>query len=191
MPCSRRRATSRSRVRADVMPMPLCRVVIHRHSGRPLSQSPISSRAACRVRSTCSGVTETYPFATASKSVPSPASAPSPGRADPVHRAPARVGRAHDGLGAVTVAETRRLEAAQLLVRHVGHVDVEDHRRVQRRALQPHDQFARDACRGGEVAAVAQDQRDRDRRQTEEAPFDGGRHRARIEHVVARGSARR
>ncbi len=151
MPCSRSRATSRSRVRADVMPMPLTLLwsftcaASAAHSVRPPSHSPISVerrmarqvdlqrrdrhvaigdgmevRALARVRALA-------------------------GRPHPVHRAAARIGRAQHGRRAMPVPEARRLEAAQLLVRQVGHVDVEDHRRVQRRALQAQQQFARHA----------------------------------------------
>ena len=67
MPCSRRRAISRSRVRAEVMPMPLTRVLVPHvakpargvHSVRPRNHSSMSAMAVWRVRSTCKGVTDT------------------------------------------------------------------------------------------------------------------------------------
>ena len=56
---------------------------------------------------------------------------------------------------------------------------------MKRCALQAQQHFARHARGRLEMPAVAHDQRNRDRRQSEEAPFHGRGHRAGIEHVVA------
>ena len=132
MPCSRSRSTMRvARARgrhADA--------AVLARSLRPSSHAR-ATVCTCRdsaVRSICSGVIDTMPFATAWKSVPSPHPAPRPPR--PPSRRLVRAGRArlHDRFGFVALAEPRHRGAREVAARHVGHVDVEQHRLVQRDA---------------------------------------------------------
>ncbi len=64
----------------------------------------------------------------------------------------------------MAIAEPAGAEAAQLLERHIGHVDVEDERGLQRLLQQLRHQQARHFCAGLEVTAArpAGAQRDRD-----------------------------
>ena len=112
MPCSCSRCTSRSRVRAEVMPIPLRRgpsmKLLKLDSHRCSSGS-----AAWRVKSICSGVMEAKPCAIAWKSVPGPGVLTVAGSAHPVHIAAPRILGRHDGLAAMAVAEARDLDAAR------------------------------------------------------------------------------
>ena len=153
MPGSRSRVTSRSRVRAEVMPMPETReslivVASRRAAAQPLVEvrqrrvareidlqaaSPTRSRSP-RHRSRCLR----------------PRRRP-PRGPDPVHRTTARIGALDNGLGAMTMTEACRTKTAQLLVRQIRHVDVEDHRGMQRRAREAHHELARHPRGGREM----------------------------------------
>ena len=107
----------------------VARHAVHRNRSNHVATFAI---AACAVRSTLIGDTETNPSAIAWKSVPGPVSWPCARGADPIDRTVVRIERLHGGLRLVAEAEARRTYALQLLERHVGHVDVQDHVRRQR-----------------------------------------------------------
>src|SRR5580692_685585 len=110
MPCSRRRCTRRSRVRALVMPMPDSRVSAIERSkpGRQLRQRGMPREVDLQRR---------HGYEPLGDGVEVGARAGvllGPGRADPVDRAPARVLGPHDPLGAVAVAQAAGTKPAQL-----------------------------------------------------------------------------
>src|ERR1700728_647724 len=124
IPCSCRRCTRRSRVRAEVMPMPLSRgpsmkllklePFVQLRQRRMTGQIDLQGRD--RGKPFCHGMeirARSGILATA-------------GIAHPVHVAPSRIFCLHDGLAAMTAAEACHLEAAELTVGQVRHVDVED-----------------------------------------------------------------
>src|SRR5262245_12289798 len=130
MPLSLRRCTSRSRVRADVMPMPSRRrsTIDTPQPARQLLESAgprqidlqrghrdEAARDGAEIRARTGVLLRTR-------------------RSDPIDGTALWVLRAHHGFGAMAVAEPRRLQTLQLGVRPVGYIDVENHRRVQRRA---------------------------------------------------------
>ncbi len=105
--------------------------------------------------------------------------------ADPVHHLAARILDLHDALGLVTLAEPGDLDAAQRLERDVRHVDVEQHRMLDRLGLEPPDDVAGNARRSGKVAPGLARERQRHRRDAEEKTLGGRGDGARIDRVVA------
>ena len=97
-------------------------------------------------------------------------------RADPEDLPATGIGRRNEPVRAVTRTEPRAAEAAQRLERQVRDVDVQDHSAIERRHQQPLYDEAGDPRRSGEIglARHGPPQRERDRRQTEEATLDGG-----------------
>ncbi len=181
MPCSRSRSTMRSRVRCEVMPMPRgCAAVMRSHSRT-------ASSCATRVRSICSGVIETRPFATAWKSVPVAGVLRRAGRADPVHRLAARGRRLHHRLGLVALAEPRDLQPRSASYSTSGTLTLSSTGCGERpRAAKPLDQLdARPRPRSRSAAPPCGRQRDRDRRDAEQIALGRGRDRAGIDRVVA------
>src|SRR5882757_3810016 len=183
MPCSRRRCTSRSRVRAEVMPIPANRTsaidafqpALH---GR---QCGVSGQVDLQRRhgniALCDGV-EVRPWTGVLLRS---------SWADPVYGAASRILRPDDGFGSVAVTESGRAKATKLLERHVRDVDVEDMRPLQRLTQELRDETASHLGAGFEVTAAPgrRTERDGKRRQAEKAALDGGRNRARIQYVVA------
>src|SRR5579883_2395184 len=107
MPCSRRRWTSRSRVRAEVIPMPE-----NRRSGMDAFQPLLyggERRMACQIDLQGSHGNPTLGdgFEIGSRS----GILLRPGGPHPVHRPPARIVGGHDGLGAMAIAEARAAKA--------------------------------------------------------------------------------
>src|SRR5258706_545355 len=109
----------------------------------------------------------------------------STGRPDPVRALAARRGELDHGLGLVTLAQTGHLDAAQVLGRDVGNIDVEQQRLAERRAREPLDQLERHADGGFKVLADLAGERHRDRGDAEQVAFDRGGDGAGIDGVVA------
>src|SRR5919198_6641123 len=108
-----------------------------------------------------------------------------PCRADPVRALAARRGELDHGLGLVTLAQARHLDAAQPRGGEIGHVHVEQHRLAERLAREPLDELEGDADGALEVLARLAGERDGERRDAEQVAFHGGRHGAGIDRVVA------
>uniref|UniRef100_A0A914YM11 Uncharacterized protein n=1 Tax=Panagrolaimus superbus TaxID=310955 RepID=A0A914YM11_9BILA len=87
----------------------------------------------------------------------------------------------------MAVAEAGDLEALDLAPRQIRHVDVEDGVSRQRIGLEPGNDLHRSARGGLEMfrIVVAGNQRDRHRRQPEEATFHRRRDGAGVDHVIA------
>src|SRR2546425_11911652 len=108
MPCSRKRCTSRSRVRAEVMPMPdRRRSVIDAfqpgpYRGQRRVTGEVDLQGSHRDISLGDGV----------EVGPGTRVLLRPGRTDPVHRTPAGVLGAHDRLGTVAIAEPAGAETS-------------------------------------------------------------------------------
>src|ERR1017187_8786181 len=130
MPCSCSRCTSRSRVRADVMPMPLRRgpsvkllklesalefgksrvarqIDLQWRDGRETPGNGVKIRARTRVLTGTRG-------------------------SHPVHVAAARVLGGHNRFAAMPAAEARDLDPAQFTVQQVRNIHVEHDRSLQR-----------------------------------------------------------
>src|ERR1700685_1351729 len=125
MPCSCSRSTSRSRVRAEVMPMPL-----KRGPSMKLVKIEPPLETYERVMASQVDLQRSYgrePFRNGVKVRARPCVLSRTRIANPVYVAAARILRFDDGLGAVPAAEARHLDAAQLPVRQIRHIDVEDH----------------------------------------------------------------
>src|SRR5258708_3369795 len=154
MPCSCRRCTSRSRVRAEVMPMPLSRGP----SMKLLKLEPLLQFGQ-------SGVTGQVDlqwsdgrkaFGHRMKIRAGPGVLPVTGITHPLDIATARILGLDDGLAAMPAAEASHLDAAQLTVRQIRHVDIENDR-AHFRPLQPvlrHSlhELRRHLCSGGKIA---------------------------------------
>src|SRR5712672_2509464 len=101
MPCSRRRCTSRSRVRAEVMPMPdRRRSVIDAFQPAPdCGQGRVTGEVDLQRRHRDVSLGDGVEVGTRTRVLLRA------GGTDPVHRTPARVLRPHDRLGTVAIAE--------------------------------------------------------------------------------------
>src|SRR5579862_7907903 len=137
MPCSRNRWTRRSRVRAEVIPIPdMRRSAIdgiqpagkRRQRGVAREIHLQWSHGHVTLRNGVEVGSRTLVFLCT-------------GGTDPVDGASARILGAHRRLGAVSVAESTGAKTAQRLIGHVGYVDVEDER-LQRLLLQLRDEHA-------------------------------------------------
>src|SRR5208337_4834290 len=129
MPCSCSRCTNRSRVRAEVIPMPLRRgssmkllkrkptlefgqrhvprqIDLQRRDGGKALRDRVKVRARSRILALARG-------------------------SDPIHIAAARVLGAHDRFAAMARTEPRHSNPAQLTVQEVRNVHVEYHRSLQ------------------------------------------------------------
>src|SRR5579872_1268306 len=128
MPCSRRRCTSRSRVRAEVMPMP----AIRRSAIEAFQPAPdCGQRAVAREVD----VQRRHRDVAACHCVEVGAGTGvllRARRTNPVDRTAARILGAHHRSRAVAKAEAARAKAAQLPERHVGHVYIENECRLER-----------------------------------------------------------
>src|SRR5512145_3332043 len=129
MPCSRRRATSRSRVRAEVMPIPLTLlwsftpasvVRSFRAPGKPLAD--LAERGMARQvdlqrrdRDVAAGHRVEIGALAGVGALAR--------RADPVDRSAARIAGPHHRRRTVPVPQARGADAAQTFVRKVRHVD--------------------------------------------------------------------
>ena len=178
----------RVRVRCEVMPMPAAlRIAPSRSLQSSHSRAPAELRVVREIHAAAASPTRGR-RSTAWKSVPGPASGGAAGRADPV-----------DGLAARVVASLitgsalwrlpRRVTSMppQPLRRHVGHVDVEQHRLAERAARASRcDQL--DAPRRSarvEMLARLAGERHRDRRDAEQVALHRGGDGARVDRVVA------
>src|SRR5580698_714286 len=147
MPWSRSRWTSRSRVRADVIPMPLrrrstieafqpVRHHVERVVAREVDLQRCHGNEALRHRvevRTRSGILLWT------------------GGADPVDLSAARIARGHDALGAMSESEPCAAESPQACERHIGDVHVEDECALERAREQLLHERARDLGAGLEV----------------------------------------
>src|SRR6202051_163347 len=126
IPCSCRRCTRRSRVRAEVMPIPLSRGP----SMKLLKLEPLlqfgQSGVAGQIDLPGSDGGKT--FGAGLKIRAGPRVLTGTGVAPPVDIAASRVFRLHDRLAAMAAAEPRHLDAPQLAVGQIRHIHVEDHR---------------------------------------------------------------
>src|SRR5580692_5524198 len=124
IPCSCRRCTGRSRVRAEVMPMPLSRgpsmKLLKLEPFLQLGQRCMTGQIDLQ------GSDGGKPFRHGMEVRARSRVLAIAGIADPVHIAPPRIFCPHDGLAAMAAAEAGHLEAAELAVRQVRHVDIED-----------------------------------------------------------------
>ena len=106
-------------------------------------------------------------------------------RTDPVKQPAPGVVRLYHRLGAMAIAEARRLKSAQLGPAHIGHIDIQGRVRRQRRIFELLQQHANRLPGRIEPARILADQGNGNRRKTQEAAFRRRGHRARIQHVVA------
>ena len=114
-------------------------------------------------------------------------------RANPVDGPPTSVLAGDDFFGTMPEPETRGLKAAQLLVRQVRHIHIENGGLRQGMVGLPLDEFARHAGGGGKVflrciggiVLVRHGQRQGHGGQAEEAAFHGSRDRAAVQDIVA------
>ena len=109
------------------------------------------------------------------------------GGPDPVHRTPPRIVRRQDALGAMAESEPGRPQPPQGRQRHVRDVDIENECGLERALDQLPDELSGNFGGGLEVRLRVRRraQGNRDGGQAEEAPLDGRRHGAGIEHVIA------
>src|SRR5882672_2669356 len=151
MPPSFSRCTSRSRVRAEVMPMPLTRgstidapqPFIETFERRMTRQ--IDLQRCHRYEPVPYGVEIRARTGFLLRS----------GGTHPIDRSAAWILGAHDRLGAMPESEPRRLQPFQVIVGPVRNVDVEYRGGMQRRPRQLRYQLACDASRSLEVSLAA------------------------------------
>ena len=93
------------------------------------------------------------------------------GRSDPVDDFAARRGRLYDGLGLVPFAKARDHDAAQLCVRGVRNVYVEQHRLLERLGTEARDEITCNARGGIEMTTAFCDERNCDRGYAEQKTF--------------------
>src|SRR3984957_12151316 len=126
IPWSCRRCTRRSRVRAEVMPMPLSRGP----SMKLLKLEPFLQLGQRRVTGQIhlQGSDRGKPFGHGMKIRARPCVLAIAGITHPVHIAPPRILCPHDGLAAMAAAEAGDPDAAYLAIGEVRHIDVEDDR---------------------------------------------------------------
>ena len=105
--------------------------------------------------------------------------------ADPVCDVAARRLDANHGLRLVTTSQARGLDPLQLRTRDIRHVHVEQHRLAHRRAREALRNVERNLRRGLQMIAPLADQRDRQRRNTEQKPLHCGRDGSGVDRVVA------
>src|ERR1700722_389218 len=126
IPCSCRRCTSRSRVRAEVMPMPLSRgPSMKLFKLEPLlqfGQSGMPGQIDLQGRDGREALGHGMKIRTGSGVLARS------GVAHPVDIAAARILGLHDGLAAMAAAEAGDPDAAQLTVRQIRYVDIENDR---------------------------------------------------------------
>src|SRR5271170_6153653 len=130
IPCSCSRCTSRSRVRADVMPMPLRR-------GPSMKLLKIEPPLEAQQRVMARQIDlqrrdRREPFSDSVKVRARPRVLTGAGIAHPVYVAAPRILRLDDGLGAVPAAQAGYLDAAQLPIRQIRNIDIEDDRALLR-----------------------------------------------------------
>src|SRR5207248_2283678 len=109
MPCSRRRCTSRSRVRAEVMPMPDRRrsVIDAFQPGPDCGQCRVAGEVDLQGSHRDVSLGDGVEVGAGTRVLLRP------GGTDPVHRTPARVLRAHDRLGTGAIAEPADAKAPE------------------------------------------------------------------------------
>src|SRR5579872_1808813 len=139
MPCSLRRWTRRSRVRAEVMPMPVRRTSVI-NAFQPARQGG-QGRVTCQID--LQGRHRDIPFRDRMKVRPGSGLLLGPGRTDPIDGPAMGILGAHDRLGGVAETQASGAKAPQLGIRLIGHVDVEDEGPLERPAQQLGDQSPR------------------------------------------------
>src|ERR1700689_179147 len=114
MPCSCNRCTKRSRVRAEVMPIPLRRgpsiKLLNLEPAFEVDQGSMPRQVNLQRRDGSVALRHSVKICARTRVLAGA------GISHPIHLAPARVQCLDDGLRAVTVAEPRHLDAAQLPV---------------------------------------------------------------------------
>src|SRR5258708_882703 len=160
MPCSCSRCTNRSRVRAEVMPMPLRRGPSIKLLNLEPAPKIVERRMARQVD--LQGCNRSVPLGHRMKVRARSGILPRAGIAHPIYLPSPRIFRSDNGLGAVPVPQPGHLDAPQLPVRQVWNIDVENDRPLLR-TLQwmPRDtlkELRRHACRAGEIARAVRRQ---------------------------------
>src|SRR6185312_5124654 len=134
--------TNRSRVRADVMPMPESR-----RSGMNAFQPMLQGGQRRMARKIdLQGSHRNITLGDGLEVGAGPGILLRPGGSDPVNGPAARIVRGQDGLRAVAKPEPRAAKALERREGHIGHVDIENERRLERALDQLPDELLRDLC---------------------------------------------
>src|ERR1700722_10172824 len=189
IPCSWSRCTSRSRVRAEVMPIPLSRGP----SMKLLKFQPLLHCGYCRMarQIDLQGSDGRIPVRHGMKVRARSRILAGTGVTHPIDIAAARIFRLHDRLAAMAAAQASHLDSPQPAVRKIRHIDIEndgtDVRPLQRFFGHSTYELRGHLRRSGKIARTPRldAQRHRDGGETEKPALDRGRHRSRIQGVVA------
>ena len=149
--------------------------------------APSAPAASWSVRSTFSGVMDTWPCGRGVEIGSFGVVLGRPGAADPVHGLAMRAGLRNHLLGRMAPPQAAHLERLEFFVRQVRDVDVEQPGLVGAARAREHllHQLARLAGRGVDVGPALLRLRERDGRDAEQVAFHRGAHGARVDGVVA------